>query len=177
MKRLLPGFAILLLATLCLLMGCEELDPECAWLVLDFSDCPTVLINCPDSPYYGPVTGDPGTNGYNLVAATIPALAAALLTADTTVSVSNIVAAHVIFAGLFLAYLPFTPMMHFVAKYFTYHQIRWDDQPLRENPKMQEEIQELLGQPVSWAGKHLGADGNKNWVDIATSTGSEEKGQ
>lgn len=101
----------------------------------------------------------------------------ALLTADTAVETSGLLAAHVVFAGLFLAYLPFTPMMHFVAKYFTYHQIRWDDQPLSENPKMQKEIQELLEQPVSWAGPHLNADGRKNWVDIATSTGSEETGQ
>ena len=39
---------------------------------------------------------------------------------------------------------------------------------------MEAEIQDLLEQPVSWAGPHLKADGKKNWVDIATSTGAEE---
>ena len=99
---------------------------------------------------------------------------AALLTADLTIAVPGVLAAHIVLAGLFLAYLPFTPMMHFVAKYFTYHQVRWDDEPLKAGGRMEAEIQELLRQPVSWAGPHLKADGKKNWVDIATSTEAEE---
>jgi hypothetical protein len=75
---------------------------------------------------------------------------------------------------LFLVYLPFTYMMHFVAKYFMYHEVRWNDEPIRENPQMQEEVKTLLGQPVTWAALHLGADGKKNWVDIATADVNEE---
>jgi hypothetical protein len=30
------------------------------------------------------------------------------------------------------------------------------------------QVQELLKQPVTWAGAHLQADGKKNWVDIAS---------
>jgi hypothetical protein len=33
---------------------------------------------------------------------------------------------------------------------------------------MEREVKELLQQPVSWAGPHVGADGRKNWVDVAT---------
>lgn len=69
MKRHAQIFGLLALGLWGAIAGCEELDPECAWLVLDFSDCPTAVINCPDSPYYGPVPGEPGTHGYNLVAA------------------------------------------------------------------------------------------------------------
>jgi len=101
----------------------------------------------------------------------------ALLTVDTAVVVPGLLAAHLVLAGVFLAYLPFTPMMHFVAKYFTYHQVRWDDAPLEAGGKMEAEIQDLLKQPVSWAAPHLGADGTKNWVDIATSTSKKETGQ
>jgi hypothetical protein len=75
---------------------------------------------------------------------------------------------------LFLVYLPFTYMMHFVAKYFMYHEVRWNDEPIRGNAQMQEEVQALLGQPVTWAAAHLGADGKKNWVDIATADVNEE---
>jgi len=67
-------------------------------------------------------------------------------------------------------------MMHFVAKYFTYHEVRWDDEPLEVGGKLEREVLELLKQPVSWAGPHLGADGKKNWVDIATSPVEEEVG-
>lgn len=101
----------------------------------------------------------------------------ALVSADLSAVVPGLLATHVILAGLFIAYLPFTPMMHFVAKYFTYHQVRWEDEPLVAGSKMEKEIQELLHQPVSWAAPHLGADGKKNWIDIATGTGSRESGK
>ncbi len=88
--------------------------------------------------------------------------------------VTGPLAIHLIVAGIFLAYLPFTQMMHFVAKYFTYHEVRWDDEPLEAGSKMEAEIQELLQQTVTWAAPHIGADGKKNWVDIATSPPAEE---
>ena len=98
----------------------------------------------------------------------------ALLTANLEAQFPSLLTAHLFLAGLFLAYLPFTPMMHFVAKYFTYHEIRWNDEPLVAGSKMEAEIQELLQQPVSWAGPHLRADGKKNWVDIATDVDDKE---
>ncbi|MHC4969302.1 MAG: respiratory nitrate reductase subunit gamma, partial [Planctomycetota bacterium] len=87
----------------------------------------------------------------------------ALLTADRSLETSGILAVHVVVALLFLAYLPFTQMMHFVAKYFTYHQVRWNDEPMERGSRMEKEVTGLLGQPMTWK-----ADGKKNWVDIAT---------
>ena len=107
----------------------------------------------------------------------ILAFLTAFLTANLSVAIPGILALHVILAGVFLAYLPFTQMMHFVAKYFTYHEVRWNDEPLEPGSKMEREIQELLKQPVTWAAPHLRADGKKNWVDIATDTGAEEESQ
>lgn len=98
----------------------------------------------------------------------------ALLSANLEVQFPAILTTHLFLAGLFLAYLPFTPMMHFVAKYFTYHEIRWNDDPLVPGSKTDLEIQELLQQPVTWAGSHLRADGKKNWVDIVTDTPKKE---
>ena len=97
-----------------------------------------------------------------------------LVTVNLSGEIATPLAIHLIVAGVFLAYLPFTQMMHFVAKYFTYHEVRWDDKPLEVGGKMEAEIQELLQQTVTWAGPHIGADGKKNWVDIATSAPSEE---
>jgi len=94
--------------------------------------------------------------------------AKAFITADLSVEIPGILAAHLVPAFLFLAYLPFTQMMHFVAKYFTYHQVRWDDNPLIPGGRMEKEVLGLLNQPVTWSGPHLKADGRKNWVDIAT---------
>jgi nitrate reductase gamma subunit len=99
----------------------------------------------------------------------------ALFTANMAVQVSGVLTAHLVLAFLFLAYLPFTQMMHFVAKYFTYHEVRWDDKPLEVGGKMEKEIMGLLGQKPTWSAPHLATDGKKNWVDIATGGGAEEE--
>jgi nitrate reductase gamma subunit len=98
-----------------------------------------------------------------------------LLTASLPPAIPGIVSAHFICAFVFLAYLPFTQMMHFVAKYFTYHEVRWDDEPVIPGSKLDRELKELLAQPVSWAAPHVRADGKKTWVDIATDTGKAEE--
>jgi hypothetical protein len=47
-------------------------------------------------------------------------------------------------------------MIHFIAKYFTYHGIRWDDKPLDE--QMGKEVNMLLAQPVTWSAPHAKTD-------------------
>jgi nitrate reductase gamma subunit len=76
---------------------------------------------------------------------------------------------HIATVIFFMAYLPFTHMTHFFTKYFTYHSVRWEDTPNKPGSKMSEQIGELLNQPVTWAAPHIGADGEKTWVAIATS--------
>ncbi len=92
----------------------------------------------------------------------------AIFTGSAPPAVAGILAVHIYVSLVFLAYLPFSQMMHFVAKYFTYHQVRWDDRPLEPGSAMEREVTELLGQPVTWAAHHVGSDGKKNWVDIVT---------
>jgi hypothetical protein len=77
------------------------------------------------------------------------------------------VASIVLLAAL-TAYIPLTHMSHFVGKYFAYHAIRWSDEPNLPGGHQEKEINELLGQPVSWAGPHIQADGKKTWLDVAT---------
>ena len=97
--------------------------------------------------------------------------AGALFTARPPATVPGILAVHIVVALAFLAYLPFSQMMHFVAKYFTYHQVRWEDRPLEAGSPMDGELAALLGQSPTWAAPHLGADGKRTWVDIASSKG------
>jgi nitrate reductase gamma subunit len=99
---------------------------------------------------------------------TVTAFVGALLAAHPGAPIPALTTAHMGLTLLFLAYLPFTKMMHFVAKYFTYHEVRWNDEPMTAGGPMEREVQELLAQPVSWAGPHIHADGKRNWVDIAT---------
>lgn len=98
-------------------------------------------------------------------------MAGAFITADTTAVLPGLLRLHIVISLLFLVYLPFTKMLHFLAKYFTYHEVRWNDVPMKGNGRMEKNIKNLLGQPVTWAAPHLNADGKKNWADIV----NEEK--
>ncbi len=97
-----------------------------------------------------------------------------LLTASSAGPIPGIVGIHITIAFLFMLYLPFTHMTHFFTKYFTYHEVRWNDQPNLRGSKLEKAIQEQLAYPVSWSAKHLKADGKKNWADIATDTDMED---
>ncbi|MGA3015995.1 MAG: hypothetical protein ABSF62_02670 [Bryobacteraceae bacterium] len=68
--------------------------------------------------------------------------------------------AGVALAALLAAYIPFTHMAHFVAKYFAYHKVRWDD---HKEPAV---AAQLLYTP-HWSAPHVGADGKKTWADVA----------
>jgi nitrate reductase gamma subunit len=69
-------------------------------------------------------------------------------------------------ASLLLTYLPFTHMIHFVAKYFTYHQVRWDDAPNLGDPGLEGRLRANLARPVGWAGPHIQPD--KSWAEVAS---------
>jgi len=98
-----------------------------------------------------------------------------LVTADTSIPIPGLIALHGFSILIFMAYLPFTRMLHFVAKYFMYHDIRWNDEPLMENNAMVEDIKKNLSQKVTWAAPHVNADGNKNWIDVVTEVKKHEK--
>ena len=77
-----------------------------------------------------------------------------------------------LFAGLLLAsailaYVPFSHMAHFIAKYFTYHSIRWDDAPNVDGQTFAKSTSECLGMRPTWSAKHMQADGTKTWSEIA----------
>jgi nitrate reductase gamma subunit len=89
-----------------------------------------------------------------------------LITLDSGVSAAFPLSLHIIISLLFILYLPLTNMIHFVAKYFTYFEIRWNDRPKDE--KMEEELAALLAQPVNWSATHVKAGDEKSWTDIMT---------
>ncbi|MBC8275488.1 MAG: respiratory nitrate reductase subunit gamma [Chloroflexi bacterium] len=96
-----------------------------------------------------------------------------LITLDAGITLTLSLSLHVVISLLFILYLPWTDMIHFIAKYFAYHEIRWNDAP--QDEKMKRELRGLLAQPVSWSAAHVGANGKKNWVDITTKKTSDEK--
>lgn len=74
---------------------------------------------------------------------------------------------HLFTLALFAIYLPFTHMTHFFTKYFTYHQVRWEDEPNKPGSPLAGKLNGNLMRPVTWAAPHIAADGRKNWIVIA----------
>jgi nitrate reductase gamma subunit len=96
-----------------------------------------------------------------------------LVTLDTGITAASPLATHIIIFLLFLIYLPLTDMAHFIAKYFTYHYVRWQDAP--QDRKMTEELKRLLTQPVGWSAAHVQARGQKNWMDTAAGNKNDDE--
>ncbi len=72
----------------------------------------------------------------------------------------------------FLLYLPFSRMMHFVGKYFFYHHILWDDEMMKRNSAMENDIATYLHYKMTWSAPHIRKDGT--WVDQVADSASKE---
>ncbi|MBN2242236.1 MAG: hypothetical protein JW793_06060 [Acidobacteria bacterium] len=93
-----------------------------------------------------------------------------LLSFDTSFETTGLLAAGLVLTGLLVAYIPLTHMSHFIAKYFTYHNIRWDDAANRRGGRIEVKLAECLAYRPTWSAAHIGADGKKTWADIAASS-------
>ena len=65
--------------------------------------------------------------------------------------------------GLFLMYLPSSRMFHFVAKYYFYHHILWDDEPMVPRGELERQMACYLRYPVCWSSSHVDTGGT--WLD------------
>jgi nitrate reductase gamma subunit len=99
----------------------------------------------------------------------IQQIARGILTFDTALAVPPLLGAGLILGAALMAYIPLTHMSHFIAKYFLYHNIRWDDAPNMRGSRIEAKLAQYLAYRPTWSAAHMGADGSKTWVDIATS--------
>jgi nitrate reductase gamma subunit len=95
------------------------------------------------------------------------------LTFHTALHVPGLLAAGLFLTFALLAYIPFSQMGHFIAKYFTFHTIRWDDAPNRGG-RFAKQINTSLAYRPTWSAKHINADGTKTWAEIATTNPTTE---
>ncbi len=98
-----------------------------------------------------------------------------LITFDSSIQIGTGYMWHVILSALLFIYLPLTRMTHFVAKYFTYHKVRWDDEPNLKGSKLQIKIKEALNYGVSWSAPHMKT--GKTWAEVATNLPPEAKNE
>jgi nitrate reductase gamma subunit len=76
-------------------------------------------------------------------------------------------------AALILFYFPFTRMVHFFAKYFTYHSVRWDDRRVKPGSRLEKRLRAALDFGVTWSAEHLRT--GETWLEVATTLPEEPK--
>ncbi len=74
-------------------------------------------------------------------------------------------AIHIVLVALVKLYLPFTRSMHYIARFFAFLWIQWDDRPNLRGSKIEKNVQKWLNQPVSWSAPHI--QSGQKWTDLA----------
>lgn len=96
---------------------------------------------------------------------------------DTAIEPPTALLTGLMLGSFLLAYIPMTHMSHFIAKYFTYHSVRWDEHPNSPGSAMERQMGVYLGHRPTWAASHIGADGARTWADIATTNPAKGGGR
>jgi len=88
----------------------------------------------------------------------------ALATFSPATVTGTLFTAEILLVSLLILYIPLTRMSHFVAKYFLYHSIRWNDEPNFRGSAIEKRIIDLLGQKVGWAAPHIQT--GQPWTEV-----------
>jgi nitrate reductase gamma subunit len=108
-------------------------------------------------------------------AASLNEFACGLVHFDRGVKISVVFGMGMIVASALAAYIPFTHMAHFIAKYFTWHAVRWDDRRSEPGSGIETRMAANLGYKPRWSAAHMGADGQRSWAEIASTPPQETK--
>ncbi len=71
--------------------------------------------------------------------------------------------------------VPATHMAHLFMKYFTWHNIRWDDTPTLDDNGINEAIGKNLNRKPTWSASHINGDGQKTWAEICMHNPAQEE--
>jgi nitrate reductase gamma subunit len=88
------------------------------------------------------------------------------------VPVPFIVSLHFAALELFLIYMPFTKIIHYIGKYFTFEQTLWDDAFKTKDSDADRKVQQQLGYTVTWNAPHIVP--GKTWLEQAQMTATED---
>ncbi|MEW6173783.1 MAG: respiratory nitrate reductase subunit gamma [Bacillota bacterium] len=76
---------------------------------------------------------------------------------------SSWLVAHFTLFELFLIYMPFSKMFHYIAKYFTIDKVFWDDILNLKGSSVDKKITSQLSGKLTWSAPHI--VNGKNWVE------------
>jgi nitrate reductase gamma subunit len=98
-----------------------------------------------------------------------------LIIFSPTQEMDTVLSVNVILFSLFFAYMNFSQMRHGLAKYFTYHRVRWEDEPNLRGSLLERKITKLLERRVSWAAPHI--QQGDTWAEaVVRNGGGDSKG-
>ncbi len=80
---------------------------------------------------------------------------------------------HLLFASVWLIYLPFSHIIRLFFRY--YHVLRWDHVPNVRGSAIERKVEKRLTQPVHWSAPHIPS--GKTWGDIALERGNKGEEQ
>jgi len=89
-----------------------------------------------------------------------------LVTLTPFVSPGGVFTLELVLIALLIMYIPVTRMSHFVAKYFLYHAVRWNDTPNERGSKIEQRLVEQLNMKVGWKGPHIQT--GESWGEVVT---------
>ena len=81
--------------------------------------------------------------------------------------------AHVCLVAFFFAYFPFTHMTHAYMKFFTWHDVRWDDKPSIFDARSARKLTANVARTTSWSAAHVASTGPRTWADVVSSNSAE----
>ena len=97
-----------------------------------------------------------------------------LVTADSVSGIGAALTIQMLLLAILAAYMPFTPMMHYIAKHFTFNKVRWNDHPNTKGSKLEHDVKAVLTQTMTWSAPHI--QSGKTWAEVVTSeVPAEEK--
>ncbi len=73
-------------------------------------------------------------------------------------------ALHILFASVWLIYLPFSHVFQLFFRY--YHYLRWDEVPNVRGGEIEKRVKENLERPVTWSAPHI--QPGKRWREVAS---------
>ncbi len=85
--------------------------------------------------------------------------------------VPPVVLIHFIVLELFMIYMPFTKIIHYIGKYFTFEQTLWDDAFKSKSSATDRKVQKQLAYPMTWSAPHIVPD--KTWLEQAQLSATE----
>jgi nitrate reductase gamma subunit len=77
-----------------------------------------------------------------------------LVTLSAPPGVDWLFGAAIVLLSAFIAFLPFGSLRHGIAKFFTYHRVRWDDEPNIRGGELEAIIQSQLNRRMTWQAPH-----------------------